>query len=172
MTQQYATDGKLGALVSRVDSSDNTVNPLYSNGAFPLGTEIAVANRGKWVYCKLPAISQIGSACQIDPTTWIAILTTTAAAKIGYPIGFAPAIANVGDFGWLQTSGDVDNMYVGANCAANAALNTTATAGMLDDDGTAGAGVVTSPVLTAARGGTNGVAAGFASGSTLTALHA
>lgn len=172
MTQQYATDGKLGALVSRVDSSDAVANPLYYNGAFPLGTEIAVANRGKWVYCKLPAIAQIGSACMIDPTTWTAVLATTAALKIGDSIGFAPAVANAGDFGWLQTSGVVDNMYVGANCAANVALNTTATAGMLDDDGTANSGVVSGAVLTAARGGTNGVAAGYATGASITALHA
>jgi hypothetical protein len=52
-------------------------------------------------------------------------------------------------------------MNVLASCAANVRLNTTATAGSLDDDGTAGSMQVQGIYLTAARAASNGSAAGI-----------
>lgn len=172
MSSQYATDGKLGINVLRVDPTTgdnlNLIGPCYTPG-----TQVFTENNGKWVYCKLPAIAQIGSVILINPTTWTGVLitTTNAAAGIGFPVGAAPALANVGDYGWLQQSGVIDNIYTNV-AAVNAQLNTTATGGLVDDDGTTGAGVLGNFVLTTAKTISAGVAPGYATGLAVSGTHA
>lgn len=172
MSDQYATDGKSGVDVRRVDDPVAGVTSQMGP-AFKLGTQVFTENNGKWVYCQLPAIPQIGSVCIIDPTTWIAslITTTNAAAGIGNPVGVAPSLATAGQFGWLQTSGVIDNLFVNV-AAAHVSLNTTATAGQLDDDGTTGAGLIGNVVLTTAKTGAAGVAPAYATGLGVTGTHA
>lgn len=161
MSNQFATDGKLGVNVLQVDDvSSSNQNLNFPKGQQPLGTKFEGANGGIWVYCSLPAITQIGSVCVIDPTTWAATLATTANSPFGQRLGVAPALASAGNYGWLQQAGVIDNLYVGASCAANVRLNTTATAGMLDDDGTVGAKTALGLTITSARAASNGVAPG------------
>jgi hypothetical protein len=50
------------------------------------------------------------------------------------------------------------NVNVLASCGANKAINTTATAGTLDDDATAGSEVISGLVLTTARSTGTGLA--------------
>lgn len=175
MSDQFATDGKSGVIVSRIDPTTGD-NLQFLGPCFKPGTQVFTENRGSWVYTKLPAITQIGSAIFIDPTTWTGVLATTTTAAIAtglqYPIGFAPTAANVGDYGWLQHGGIVDNVYVGASCVRNVALNTTATGGMLDDDGTSGAIVLSGIVITTTRAASNGVAPGWAQGCVVASQHA
>lgn len=167
MSNQFATDGKLGINVSQVDDVSSTNQNLnFPKGQQPLGTKFEGANGGTWIYCSLPAITQIGSVCVIDPTTWLATLASTANSPFGQRLGVAPAVASLGNYGWLQTEGVIDNVYVLASCAANVRLNTTATAGALDDDGTAGAKVANNLTLTTARAASNGVAPGQAGSET------
>lgn len=172
MSNQYATDGKLGVDVRRIDDPVAGVSSQLGP-AFPVGTQVFTENNGKWVYCKLPAIAQIGSVCLIDPTTWIAVLITTAlaAAAVGSPVGVAPSLATVGQYGWLQQSGVIDNVYTNV-AAVNTVLNTTATGGLVDDDGTAGAGLLGTFVLTTAKTVAAGVAPGYATGLAVTGVHA
>lgn len=67
-----------------------------------------------------------------------------------------------GKYGWVAREGAI-TINVIANCAANVRLNTTSTAGSLDDDNTNGAGIVGGLYLLSARGGTDGSASAFAS---------
>jgi hypothetical protein len=126
---------------------------------FRLGTECQTGDGSKFVYCQLPAIVVAGSALAISEL-FVGTLLTTLNSDLGDRVGWAPALATVGQYGWVQVNGVVDNMYVGASCAANVKINTTATGGMLDDDATAGAKMVLNAALTTARAASNGVAPG------------
>jgi hypothetical protein len=92
-------------------------------------------------------------------TTTVAPLGTANDAR-GDLVGVAPVAIASGSYGWLQIYGPC-TMNVKASCAANVRLNTTATAGSPDDDGTTGAMAIDNCYLTAARGGTDGSAAGI-----------
>lgn len=161
MSNQFATDGKLGVNVLQVDDVSSSGAALnFPKGQQPLGTKFEGANGGTWIYCSLPAITQIGSVCVIDPTIWAATLVTTANSPFGQRVGVAPALASAGNYGWLQTAGVMDNVYVLASCAAHVRLNTTATGGALDDDGTALSKSILGLTLTSARAASPGVAPG------------
>lgn len=77
--------------------------------------------------------------------------------RVGVALG---AIAS-GEYAWVQTSGVFANVQVLASAAANTRLNTTATAGALDDDGTAGSFPIDGLVLTTARAASQGNAPGL-----------
>lgn len=153
----FQNQSVLGVSLARLD-----VTP-----AFAVGTVIRATRGQEWIYCLLPVIASVGQVCYIDPT-FTAVLATTTNALYGGRLGVAPAVsATVAYYGWLQTSGVCDAVQVGASCAANVRLNTTATAGQLDDDGTGGAKVAGSIALSAARAASDGVAAGTLYGSTV-----
>lgn len=92
----------------------------------------------------------------------VATMLSTANDARGDRVGVALGAIASGEFAWVQTSGIFANVQVLANCAANARLNTTATAGALDDDGTVGSFVIDHIVLTTARGASQGNAPGVA----------
>lgn len=80
-----------------------------------------------------------------------ATVTTTATA-FGDMAG-APQVALAdNEYGWVQIFG-VGEVNVLISCAANIAINSTATAGTLDDDATSGAEVIAGITLTVAEGG-------------------
>jgi len=85
--------------------------------------------------------------------------TTTSApgAGAGLPVGFAQATIAANGWGWLMVRGTT-NIQVAASCALGTQLNTTGTAGQLDDDASSGAEVINGVALTAARGGSAGLA--------------
>lgn len=131
-----------------------------ANGrAFGLGDRY-VANDGKeYVYVQASA-----AVAQYDVVT---ITTAYAAASLstsndgrGNLVGVAPVAFASSEFGWVQVKGPA-TIAVLASAAANVRLNTTATAGSLDDDGTTGAMAVDGLVLTTANGGSAGSAAGI-----------
>ncbi|WP_431321672.1 hypothetical protein [Rhizobium sp. YTU87027] len=76
--------------------------------------------------------------------------------------GVAPVAFAANEYGWVQVKGPT-TMNVKASCAANVRLNTTATAGSPDDDGTATTMQIQGMYLTTARGGTDGSAPGILS---------
>lgn len=168
MADKNAIDGKLGVKVLQLDTVPAASSPDGGNVNFPApcftpGTTVLTENNGKWVYCKLP-VTVLGSVCIINPLTFEASLITTvlAAAGIGSPVGVAP-VANdtAGRYGWLQQRGIIENILTGV-AAVNVVLNTTATPGQVDDDGTVGAGLLGPVVLTTARTGSAGVAPAIA----------
>lgn len=158
-SSQYATDGKLGVNVFR---NDPAVDPSNSNNTlppqFPLGTRVKTANGGDWVYCQLPAIASSGQVCNVDMTTFIAVLATTANTKIGMGVGVAPNFAGgfpivAGSFGWLQSAGVFDNIQCAAAAIVSQQLNTTVTAGSVGTDATAGSFNAAGLALTTAAAG-------------------
>lgn len=78
----------------------------------------------------------------------------------GYPVGLAMAAVAANGFGWVLRNG-VGSARVAASAAKGTRLNTTATAGQLDDDGTAGAEEITGLALHAANGGAAGLVTAF-----------
>lgn len=77
--------------------------------------------------------------------------TTNSATAFGDRAGIAAGSLADNDYGWIQIYGQA-TANVANSCAANTALNTTATAGRLDDDATTGAEVIDRLVLTTAAG--------------------
>lgn len=89
---------------------------------------------------------------------------TTASAPgtgAGKSVGVAAAAVAASGYGWVQVYGQCV-VRTAANAAAYTILNTTATAGQLDDDATAGSEVIDGLVLGVATGGAAAVTAGFA----------
>lgn len=138
-----------------------TYSALTNGKTFLPGQESEDSVGNAWVFVKASS-----AIAQYDVVTYDETYVTTVAPlgtandargdKVGVP---AVAIAS-GDYGWLQIAGPC-TMNVLASCAANVRLNTTATAGSLDDDGTAGSMQVEGIYLTAARAASNGSAAGI-----------
>lgn len=97
-----------------------------------------------------------GYAAVVDGSSYTAdmITTTTSApgAGAGKLVGVARAAIAASGYGWLQIFGP-GTVLVAASCAAYTRINSTATAGQLDDDATAGAEVVDGIALDAACGG-------------------
>jgi hypothetical protein len=99
-----------------------------------------------------------GYACLIDADGGSVMASTTTSAPgagAGKRVGVAMAAATVGQAGWVQIYGNTD-LRVAANAALGTILNTTATAGQLDDDATAGAEVIDGITLMVANGGAAG----------------
>jgi hypothetical protein len=79
----------------------------------------------------------------------------TAAGQLGghgSRVGVAMAAIPINQYGWIQVWGKA-NIRTAASAALGTRLNTTATAGVVDDDGTAGARPVLGAVLKTATGG-------------------
>lgn len=118
-----------------------------------LGSRYRDHNGSEFVFVKASAAITQYDAVTYDETfqTVVAPVSTSNDAG-GDKVGVAGVAFASGEYGWLQIYGPaVVNAL--ASCAANVRLNTTATAGNLDDDGTAGSFAVDGIVLTAARGG-------------------
>ncbi len=125
------------------------------------GNRVRTYDGKEYVYVKASAAIAQYDVCTYDETfiTTVAPVSTSNDAR-GDFIGVAPAAIASGSYGWLQIYGPC-TMNVKASCAANARINTTATGGSPDDDGTTGAFQLDGIYLTTARGGSDGSAAGI-----------
>ena len=129
-----------------------------------VGTTVRLTNGGTAMYVLASgAITGEGYVVKMDES-FSAALITSSTNKKGALVGVAQCAIADGDYGWVVIQGKT-NLRVGASCAANAALNTTATGGQLDDDATTGAEVIDNVILTTARGGTDGLAAAYIAGT-------
>lgn len=102
------------------------------------------------------AITGAGYVC-LEQTgdDWVMATTTTSAPGASGP-GSRAAVAMAAmadnDAGWFQIYGS-GSVRTSASAAKGTQLNTTATGGQLDDDGTAGAEVISGVVVLTASGG-------------------
>jgi hypothetical protein len=87
-------------------------------------------------------ITEAGQAEMVD--------TTSTASAFGDRVGVVSIAFDNDDYGWAQIYGAC-TLSIGSSAAANTALNSTATAGRLDDDATSGAEVIGGVVTTAAE---------------------
>ncbi len=137
-----------------------TAEEMRASGkGFGLGDRYTDSVGRDWVF-----ITTGGAVAQYDVVVYdeaySGLALSTANDARGDLVGVAPAAIASGSYGWVQVFGPC-TMNVLASCAANVRINTTATGGSLDDDGTTGAMAVDGIYLTTARGGTNGSAPGI-----------
>jgi len=137
-----------------------TAASLASSGkAFGLGDRSTDQDGKDWVF-----VQASGAIAQYDvvflSAAYAASSLSTSNDARGNLVAVAPIAFADTEYGWVQIKGPC-TMNVKASCAANARLDTTATAGSLDDDGTAGSMQVQGIYLTTARGGTDGSAPGI-----------
>lgn len=136
----------------------NTFSTLDEGKGFGLGDLITTHDGKAYVFARANgAVTGAGYVCFIDASLDATMISTSNDAY-GQRIGVAMAAFADNDYGWFQIGGPCV-VRVAASAAANARLNTTATAGQLDDDGTAGAFPITGLALTTANGGSAGTAA-------------
>ncbi len=127
--------------------------------SFGLGDRYTDFAGREFVYAQASAAITANFVCIITEA-YIATMVTTANSLYGTAIGVcnsADALAT-GDQAWFQVKGPVAGIQVLASAAANVRLNTTATAGALDDDGTASSKSILGIALTTARAASAGLA--------------
>lgn len=119
----------------------------------------------EYVYVSSAVLQAAGNVNQINSAAAAAAATLTlsapGAANVGMRIGVAVAAIPAGGFGWMQIYG-VCTVSTLASAIMQTQLNTTATAGALDDDATASSEVIDGLRLSATTGGAPAVTAAFA----------
>lgn len=137
----------------------STTDPSVPIRQVPLGTVVKGTDGSEWVLGKANTAVTAGYACVLD-TSWGADHITTTNGLRGLLVGVAQVDIAALSYGWFQRSGKASvGVRVLASAAANARLNTTATAGALDDDATTGAKEILGIALTTANGGSTALAA-------------
>ena len=144
--------------VSGIDPTSvrtSTEGPEYGLGQ--VGFNATSAGVKGYIYVKDSgaAITGDGYVAVVDGSDFTA--PGTGAGKLA---GVARAAIAASGYGWLQVFG-AGTVRANALCAAYTLINSTGTAGQLDDDATAGAEVIDGIALDAAVGGAAATAAGF-----------
>lgn len=139
-----------------------------STAAFKLGTrgvyDHPTLGSQEFVYGQASgAVTGLGFVC-VETANFTFAMATTAntaggAGGHGSRVGVAQAPMANGQFGWFQIYGR-SSVRTAGPVALGTRLNTTATAGAVDDDGTAGARVINGAVLQAAAAGAETNASG------------
>ena len=151
-----------GIIPDRVKTSAE--GPEFTPGT--IGFNMTSAGPKGYIYVQDSgaAITGDGYVALVDGSAFTAIMasTTTSAPGTGAGklAGVARAAIAASGYGWLQIFG-AGTVLTAASCAAYTRINTTGTAGQLDDDATAGAEVVDGIVLDTATGGSAAATAGF-----------
>lgn len=129
--------------------------------SFGLGDRHVNHEGKEYVYVQANgAVTGAGYVCVVDEAYQAAMLSTSNDAG-GDLVGIAIYAFADNDYGWIQVKGPCV-VRVAASAAANVRLNTTATAGQIDDDGTVGSFAITGLIATAANGVSAGTVAGLA----------
>jgi hypothetical protein len=136
-----------------------TAAELLQGKGFGLGDRHIDQNGNEYVYVQAGVGGITANFVATIDEAYGAVMVSTSNDARGDLLGVAPATIAASSFGWVQVKG-VCNVQVAASCAANVRLNTTATAGQLDDDGTAGSITCDGIFLTTARGAGAGTAPG------------
>lgn len=142
----------------------STEGPEFGLGQIGFNTTAAGVKGYMYVKDSGSAITGDGYVVDIDGSAFTAVMCTTTTTQpgtgAGKLVGVARAAVAASGFGWVQIFG-AGTVRVSASCAAYTLINSTATAGQLDDDATAGAEVIDGIVLDVANGGAAGTAAGW-----------
>jgi hypothetical protein len=138
-----------------------TASELLTLGrGFGLGDRAVDHNGNEYVFVLAGAGGFTGDGYVITiDEAYSGLMVSTSNDARGDIVGVAKAAVAASSYGWVQVKG-VANVQVSASAAANVRLNTTATAGQIDDDGTGGAMQVQGIYLTTARGAGAGTAPG------------
>lgn len=157
----------LGANYDWVDTIGNTdaaqSNRSQGRARFETGHVSKSREGGEFVYVRFASAV---TECQVVMLSWngtdgvleaTAVTTTNADGLLGNRAGVVAAAAGAssGQYGWVQVYGR-QHALVGQNCQNNTQLNTTATAGVADDDGTANSTLINGLVLSVDAPNTTG----------------
>lgn len=145
------------AFVGANTSSAMTTTEAAQGKRFALGDRYVDHNGKEWVFCQATTALTGAGYLAIYSEAYACAMVTTSNDAIGDNLGVPAVAAGSSDYVWLQIYGPSNVLCVSAT-AANARLNTTATAGQLDDNGSASAGmevvgiVVTTSSASSAQG--------------------
>lgn len=130
-------------------------NPLRTttDAEFGLGDIVSDGQGGVYVYIQASEALTVSAAVLITEAAASEMVDNTATASaFGDRVGVIGVAFLINEFGWAQIYG-ATTVSVGTSAAANTLLNTTATAGRLDDDSSAGAEDIPGIITTAAESG-------------------
>ncbi len=121
-----------------------------------LGQTVKGEGGAEFIYVQFAGATIAGDLVHLS-ANHVATRLATASSPLGARVGAARVTsAAANEYGWVQIAGQAP-VNVAASAAANTRLNTTATAGRADDDGTTGAKVINDMILPAANGGSAAV---------------
>lgn len=157
----------IGMNVSQVDSA----SPKFTLGARGANDSTAGSGVGvkEYVYVQFAASTAftVGQAVAITAAGVATPITLTNSApgqavgrRVGVVVAAVASQATPLQYGWVQVYG-VGSVLGNTAAALNTQLNTTGTAGMVDDDATAGTEVIDGISLNATVGGAPAVTACF-----------
>lgn len=115
------TEGKGHGLGDRITDRGDEYVFVQANGAITAG-DIVI-------------ISEAYQADQLD--------TTSSGGAIGDAVGVAKVAMADNEYGWVQIYGTYTDANVATGATANTVLNSTSTAGRIDDDATSGSETIT-----------------------------
>ena len=164
-TSKFATSGALGVALGKVFTPDTSaatfVEGLYPNLA--LGAHVLATDGSSWILVEMSTggITGDGYVCTYNED-FLAVMLSDSTELYGKSVGVPNCgAAIIGDYVWLQITGQIEDVRVAASAGANKDLVPTSTAGELDDDVTTGL-FVKGLVLTTSRAASAGVAPGYA----------
>lgn len=130
----------------------------YAQGkGFGLGDRLVEHNGKEWVFIQATTAITGAGYLVIYDENYAGVMVTTSNDATGDQLGVPAVAAGSSDYLWVQVKGPSSVLCVAAT-VANTKLNTTATAGQLDDNGSASAGleavgiVVTTSSASSAQG--------------------
>jgi hypothetical protein len=130
-------------------------NRTTADAEFTLGVLGTTSNGKIYKYIRSDATGfSAGDAVIISEANVGDQATTTTSAPgtgQGLPVGVPEVSFTASYYGWVQVYGACAALNVATSCAAHTNINTTATAGRLDDDATEGAEVIEGLTTTAAE---------------------
>ncbi len=148
-----------GARNGRAAGGQRTASAVSPSSPSGSSANKAIASASSLVGAQTNTAVTAGYACVLD-TSWGADHITTTNGLRGLLVGVAQVDIAALSYGWFQRSGKASvGVRVLASAAADARLNTTATAGALDDDGTATTKEILGIALTTANGGSTALTA-------------
>lgn len=121
----FISSGAVGADISTTSTT----------AKFALGTTLQGTDASEWIYVLASEALTVYSALAVTRAYAASMLTNTNAVTDNFFATNQVAFANA-DYGWVAKRVAPCTLRVGASCAKNVALYSTATAGVLDDTAT------------------------------------
>jgi len=144
-----STSSIVGANVT--DLVNGTGTGSDEGNQFELGTYRNGPDGDEWIYCHASEILTANNAVLISEDFEVQNVDNTATASgFGLMCGVCETTCADNDFLWIKINGETV-LNVATDAAVHTQLNTTATAGRLDDDATAGAEVIEGIITTGAE---------------------
>lgn len=127
-----------------------SVGDKSTSAEFAVGTRYYDPNADKeYIYIQAGEALTANAAVVITESGQVEMVdTTSTASAFGDRVGVVSIAFDDNDYGWAQIYGACTISAV-TGCAANTAVNSTGTAGRVDDDATAGAEVINGVIATA-----------------------